>query len=79
MTGGRTQGETMGQEQEPTEAGDQDPANRAPEPDGPMFQPTDAAENVQESAKPDDVSGGTHSAGIHAIDKIANAGSETAD
>jgi hypothetical protein len=37
----RTQGETMGPEQEPTEAGDQDPANRAPRPDGPMVQPVD--------------------------------------
>jgi hypothetical protein len=54
MTGGRTQGETMGQEQEPTEAGDQDPANRAPEPDGPMVQPVDAAEIGQEtSANPE--------------------------
>jgi len=53
MTGGRTQGETMGQEQEPTEAGDQDPANRAPEPDGPMVQPTDAADNGQDSANPE--------------------------
>ena len=50
MTGGRTQGETMGQEQEPTEAGDQDPANRAPEPDGPMVQPVDAAEIGQETS-----------------------------
>ena len=30
----RTQGETLGPEQEPTEAGDQDPATRAPRPDG---------------------------------------------
>jgi hypothetical protein len=37
----RTQGETMGPEQEPTEAGDKDPANRAPRPDGPMVQPVD--------------------------------------
>jgi hypothetical protein len=37
----RTQGETVGPEQEPTEAGDQDPANRAPRPDGPMNQPVD--------------------------------------
>ena len=37
----RTQGGTLGPEQEPTEAGDQDPANRDPEPDGPMVQPVD--------------------------------------
>lgn len=37
----RTQGETMGSEQEPTEAGDQDPARRDPRPDGPMTQPVD--------------------------------------
>jgi hypothetical protein len=44
----------MGQEQEPTEAGDQDPANRAPEPDGPMVQPVDPAEIGQEtSANPE--------------------------
>ena len=35
----RTQGETEGADQLPTEAGDQDPASRAPEPDGPMTQP----------------------------------------
>jgi hypothetical protein len=34
----RTQGETEGVEQVPTEAGDQDPASRAPEPGGPMTQ-----------------------------------------
>jgi hypothetical protein len=39
--GGRTQGETVGPEQEPTEVGDQDPANRDPRPDGPMTQPVD--------------------------------------
>ncbi len=37
----RAQGETLGAEQEPTEAGDQDPAVRDPQPDGPMTQPTD--------------------------------------
>ena len=36
-----TQGETMGPEQEPTSAGDQDPAVRDPRPDGPMNQPVD--------------------------------------
>jgi hypothetical protein len=41
MTANRTQGETVGPDQEPTEAGDQDPANRDPRPDGPMNQPTD--------------------------------------
>ena len=38
---GTTQGETEGQEQEPTQAGDQDPAVRDPRPDGPMNQPVD--------------------------------------
>lgn len=37
----RTQGETVGPEQEPTTVGDQDPANRDPRPDGPMTQPID--------------------------------------
>ena len=37
----RTQGETLGPDQEPTEAGDQDPAARDPRPDGPMTQPVD--------------------------------------
>ena len=41
MTAERTQGETVGPEQEPTEAGDQDPAVRSPRPDGPMNQPVD--------------------------------------
>lgn len=41
MTVGRTQGETEGPEQEPTQAGDQDPAERDPDPDGPMNQPAD--------------------------------------
>jgi hypothetical protein len=38
-TPGRTQGETHGIDQEPTTAGDQDPAKRDPRPDGPMNQP----------------------------------------
>jgi hypothetical protein len=38
---GTTQGETEGKEQEPTRAGDQDPAVRDPRPDGPMNQPAD--------------------------------------
>jgi len=41
MSVGRTQGETEGPEQEPTQAGDQDPAKRDPDPDGPMNQPVD--------------------------------------
>jgi hypothetical protein len=48
----RTQGETQGTEQEPTEAGDQDPARRDPRPDGPMDQPSDpedASERFGES------------------------------
>ena len=36
-----TQGETMGEEQVPREAGDADPAVRDPRPDGPMNQPVD--------------------------------------
>ncbi|MGH2402419.1 MAG: hypothetical protein ACRDE6_06875 [Candidatus Limnocylindria bacterium] len=36
-----TQGETMGRDQEPTKAGDQDQAVRDPRPDGPMRQPVD--------------------------------------
>jgi hypothetical protein len=54
----RTQGETEGVEQVPTEAGDQDPASRAPEPDGPMTQPVDpdaASDEMGES--PDAVFG----------------------
>jgi hypothetical protein len=50
----RTQGETEGPEQVPTEAGDQDPAIRAPRPDGPMAQPTDpAAANDEMGERPD--------------------------
>ena len=41
---GSTQGETEGPEQEPTQAGDQDPAVRDPRPDGPMNQPADPDE-----------------------------------
>jgi hypothetical protein len=41
MSTNMTRGETNGPEQEPTEAGDQDPAVRAPREDGPMFQPAD--------------------------------------
>jgi hypothetical protein len=39
---GTTQGETEGIDQEPTQAGDQDPAVRDPRPDGPMEQPFDS-------------------------------------
>jgi hypothetical protein len=50
----RTQGETMGVEQEPTEAGDQDPAKRDPRPDGPMNQPVDPdAANDEMGESPD--------------------------
>jgi hypothetical protein len=38
---GTTQGETEGQEQEPTEVGEHDPAVTDPRPDGPMEQPVD--------------------------------------
>ena len=47
-----TRGETMGRDQTPTEAGDQDPAVRDPRPDGPMNQPVDeerAADEFGES------------------------------
>ncbi|MBW3612606.1 MAG: hypothetical protein KY392_01955 [Chloroflexi bacterium] len=47
-----SQGETMGQDQEPREAGDADPAVRDPRPDGPMNQPVDpdaASEEFGES------------------------------
>jgi hypothetical protein len=37
----RAQGETEGVDQVPTEAGDHDPASRAPASDGPMTQPVD--------------------------------------
>lgn len=55
---GRTQGETIGPEQEPTEAGDQDPANRAPRPDGPMVQPADPAEASEEMGESPDAAYG---------------------
>ena len=38
---GMTQGETHGEEQEPVEVGDRDPAVTDPRPDGPMTQPAD--------------------------------------
>ena len=50
----RAQGETEGVDQVPTEAGDQDPASRAPEPDGPMTQPVDPhAANDEMGESPD--------------------------
>jgi hypothetical protein len=48
----RTTGETEGPEQEPTEAGEQDPAVRDPRPDGPMRQ-GGAAGNEQFGKSPD--------------------------
>lgn len=54
----RTQGETMGPEQEPTQAGDQDPATRAPRPDGPMVQPVDPAEASEEMGESPDAAYG---------------------
>ena len=54
----RTTGETMGVEQEPTEAGDQDPAKRAPRPDGPMVQPVDPAEASEEMGESPDAAYG---------------------
>lgn len=57
-TGNVAQGETQGPEQEPTSAGDQDPAVRDPRPDGPMFQPVDQDEASDELGKsPDAVYG----------------------
>jgi hypothetical protein len=51
---GSTQGETEGPEQEPTQAGDQDPAVRDPAPDGPMEQPVDPdAASDEFGASPD--------------------------
>jgi hypothetical protein len=54
----RTQGETVGPDQEPTEAGDQDPATRAPRPDGPMVQPTDPDDASQEMGESPDAAYG---------------------
>ncbi len=54
MTAGRAQGETMGPDQEPTEAGDQDPAVRDPRPDGPMTQPVDPERANDELAQSPD-------------------------
>jgi hypothetical protein len=58
MTAERTQGETHGPEQEPTEAGDRDPAVTVPRPDGPMVQPADPAEASQEMGESPDAAYG---------------------
>ena len=58
MTANRAQGETIGPDQEPTEAGDQDPANRAPRPDGPMNQPVDPAKANEELGESPDAAYG---------------------
>jgi hypothetical protein len=54
----RTQGETLGPEQEPTEAGDQDPAKRDPRPNGPMDQPVDPDEANDEMGRSPDAAYG---------------------
>jgi hypothetical protein len=55
---GNTQGETQGVDQEPTEAGDQDPAVRDPRPDGPMNQPADADQASDEFGESPDAAYG---------------------
>jgi hypothetical protein len=55
---GSTQGETEGPEQEPTQAGDQDPAVRDPRPDGPMHQPADPDEASDEFGESPDAAYG---------------------
>ena len=55
---GGTQGETEGVEQEPTQAGDQDPAVRDPRPEGPMNQPVDADEASDEFGQSPDAAYG---------------------
>ena len=54
----RAQGETQGVDQVPTEAGDQDPASRAPEADGPMTQPVDPQAANEEMAEGPDATYG---------------------
>lgn len=61
-TPGRTQGETHGSEQEPTSAGDQDPAQRDPRPAGPMNQPTDESEANDEFGESPDAAYGQREA-----------------
>lgn len=52
---GATQGETMGEDQEPREVGSADPAVRDPRPDGPMEQPVDSeATTHTEDRQPED-------------------------
>ena len=53
-----TQGETMGRDQVPTEAGDQDPAVRDPRPDGPMNQPVDEEQASDEFGESPDAAYG---------------------
>ena len=55
---GSTQGETEGAEQEPTQAGDQDPAVRDPRPEGPMNQPADGDEASDEFGQSPDAAYG---------------------
>jgi hypothetical protein len=55
---GSTQGETEGVEQEPTQAGDQDPAVRDPRPDGPMNQPVDSEQASDEFGQSPDAAYG---------------------
>lgn len=53
-----SQGETVGPEQEPREAGDADPAVRDPRPDGPMKQPVDQDEAADEFGESPDAAYG---------------------
>ena len=53
-----TKGETMGADQVPTEAGDQDPAVRDPRPDGPMNQPVDEEQASDEFGESPDAAYG---------------------
>ncbi|MCA1569173.1 MAG: hypothetical protein LC798_02405 [Chloroflexi bacterium] len=53
-----TQGETMGPDQEPVEAGDRDPAVRDPRPDGPMNQPVDEEQASDEFGESPDAAYG---------------------
>ncbi|MDQ2673360.1 MAG: hypothetical protein M3Y40_01760 [Chloroflexota bacterium] len=55
---GSTQGETEGTDQEPTQAGDQDPAVRDPRPDGPMNQPVDSEQASDEFGESPDAAYG---------------------
>ncbi len=55
---GNTQGGTEGIDQEPTQAGDQDPAVRDPRPDGPMNQPVDPEQASDEFGESPDAAYG---------------------